>query len=435
MDHSGSGGVLVISEVRGDTRRYRALHLVEQLRLAGLPCTFSHAADPGLWQAVERPWHSAVLHRLAYGRQVERLCARLRANRALILCDFDDLIFDLSAFPFIDSPDFADPIRVAYYRQTMRNHLRTLEQSSGALVSTDFLAGRVRQVGRPAWVHRNAFSLEMLAVSEAARARKRPAGRVTIGYASGTPTHNLDFERIKPALIEILRRYPQVDLCLVGPLDPGPGWAGLEARVLRRPFVHWRKLPAILAAFDVNLAPLATDNPFAQSKSEIKFMEAALVETPSVASPTEAFQHAICPGRTGFLAEGPEQWQVALAALVEDPGLRAEIGKRAHAQVLQEYHPRVRAAQLVQTLDELSREIRGAPFPTDADGQAAGEEPAKRPPGGPWLPAEYEREASLFSMGLYSLRNLGLGALLKRVWIFLRRAAAPVFPYRRPKKA
>jgi hypothetical protein len=44
------GSVLVLSEVRGDTRRYRALHLVEQLGLLGLRCEFVHMADPVIWE-------------------------------------------------------------------------------------------------------------------------------------------------------------------------------------------------------------------------------------------------------------------------------------------------------------------------------------------------------------------------------------------------
>jgi glycosyltransferase involved in cell wall biosynthesis len=50
------------------------------------------------------------------------------------------------------------------------------------------------------------------------------------------------------------------------------------------------------------------DNPFSQSKSEIKFMEAALLGIPTVASPTQAFQHAIISGENGYLA-APGDWQ------------------------------------------------------------------------------------------------------------------------------
>jgi hypothetical protein len=52
----------------------------------------------------------------------------------------------------------------------------------------------------------------------------------------------------------------------------------------------------VVMMLDINLAPLVMDNPFAQSKSEIKYMEAALVRAPTIASPTDAYRFAIRPG-------------------------------------------------------------------------------------------------------------------------------------------
>src|SRR5690606_377751 len=123
------------------------------------------------------------------------------------------LIFDTAAFSWIDSPDFQDRVRAGLYLEDMRRSRLPLETCQAVTASTGFLAGQVRLLGKPAWVHRNAFSLEMLALSEAAvHSRPGRSGALTIGYASGTPTHNRDFEAVKPALREILRRYPHTEL-------------------------------------------------------------------------------------------------------------------------------------------------------------------------------------------------------------------------------
>ena len=60
--------------------------------------------------------------------------------------------------------------------------------------------------------------------------------------------------------------------------------------------------PALLRDLDVNLAPLAPGSRFNEAKSAIKWLEAALVETPTVATPTEPFREAIDHGDTGLLA-------------------------------------------------------------------------------------------------------------------------------------
>ncbi|MBN1370805.1 MAG: glycosyltransferase family 4 protein [Anaerolineaceae bacterium] len=315
----------------------------------------------------------------------------------------------------------------------MRNIRAMLEQCEGVLASTNFLAERIAALGKPVWIHRNAFSLEMLACSEAARVKKADnPGKVVIGYASGTPTHNRDFELVKPALQSIMRRDPRVVLRLVGPLDPGAGWEDLENRIERMKLVPWRKLPGILAGFDINLAPLVMDNPFAQSKSEIKYMEAAMGETPTIASATDAFRYAIRDAETGLLVETPEGWESAVERLAQDASLRVEMGHRAYQTVIEEYHPVTRATQLVQILDEMSLKLRGQPFwPEDKpDAIAIAERAHSMSQGKRWLPRRYEKDPSNFELGLYSLRHRGLKTLARQVWIYFRRLVAPIFPFK-----
>lgn len=424
--------VTVLSGVRGDTRRYRTLHLYEQLRLTGVDCQCLHLMDPRLWEKLNSV-QVAVLHRVAYDGFVSRLLNRLHAQNALVVMDTDDFLYDMEVMRWIDSPDFQDPVRARSYHQELMRHRKTLDRCEAVMVSTGALAKTMEQFGKPVWVHRNAFSLEMLACSESARVKKPDnVGKVVIGYASGTPTHNRDFELVKPALQSVMRRDPRVVLRLVGPLDPGAGWEGLESRIERQKLVPWRKLPGILAGFDINLAPLVMDNPFAQSKSEIKYMEAAMVETPTIASATDAFRYAIRCGETGLWVDSPDGWQSAIEHLVQDANLRAELGQRAYQAVIKEYHPVTRATQLAQTLDEISEKLRGQPFwqgnkPDESSilARAQSMSQSKR-----WLPRRYEKDPSNFELGLYSLRHRGWKTLLRQVWIFFRRLVAPVFPFK-----
>lgn len=424
---------LLLSEVRGDTRRYRSLHLVEQFFALGLNCEFVHMADRALFEKVIHDWDIVIFHRVAFGDHVKRLLDYFKSRNSLILFDFDDLIFDVEAFQFINSPDFVDPIRSEMYIQNMRNIRAMLEHSEGVLASTNFLSDRIASLGKPVWVHRNAFSLEMLACSEVARVKKPDnAGKVVIGYASGTPTHNRDFELVKPALQSIMRRDPRVVLRLVGPLDPGAGWEGLESRIERQKLVPWRKLPQVLAGFDINLAPLVMDNPFAQSKSEIKYMEAAMVETPTIASATDAFRYAIRDGETGLLVDAPEGWGSAIERLARDVDLRTRLGQNAYQAVMKEYHPVTRAGQLAQTLGEVSEQLRGQPFwqGSRPDSIAISERARLMSQGKRWLPKRYEKDPSNFELGLYSLRHRGWKMLLRQIWIYIRRLVAPIFPFK-----
>ena len=169
--------VLLLSGVKGDTRRYRTFHTYEQLRLAGLDCRLAHITDSNLVPGFKSA-EIILLHRVAYNSQVENLLQIARSQGALTILDTDDLIFDPAAFRWINSPDFADPVRVSLYQEDIRRNRTTLDTCQVVTTSTDFLAKQVRTLGKATWVLRNAFSLEMLSTAPPRRRlRSRPTRR------------------------------------------------------------------------------------------------------------------------------------------------------------------------------------------------------------------------------------------------------------------
>ena len=428
--------ILFLSGVKGDTRRYRTFHPYEQLRLAGVDCQLSHITDPRLHEKASRAG-MVILHRVAMDRYVESLLAHWQQRGALLILDVDDLVFEPQAFRWINSPDFSDPLRAALYQEEMHRQRLTFDACQAIIASTEFLAGHVRQQGKPAWVHRNAFSLEMVNRAESAyRSRPVSTDRLVIGYASGTPTHDEDFALVKPALRKLLLQHPQAEVWIIGPLDPGRDWGSLASRIRRLPLVPWRELPEYLVQFDINLAPLAMDNPFAQSKSEIKYMEAALVRAPTIASPTDAYRFAIRSGENGYLATNDSEWEQALALLAEHPHQRRAAGEEAYTRGRHSYHPEMRAAELLSTLDQISRHVLGMPLwardlniePEIKAGKTVSELNDFR------IDPELERNPTLAKRALYSIRYRGVRTLLIQIWIYFRRLFAPIFPFTSARK-
>lgn len=417
--------ILILSGARGDTRRYRAFHLYEQARLLGLNCQLAHVADRSFTEKVEAS-RIVMIHRAPYDDQITSLEREIHRKNGRLIQDLDDLIFDPTAFKYIHSPDFADPIRASLFQEEMSFNRKTLEVCDMILTSTEYLAESVRQLGKPLRVHRNAFSFEMLAYSENAYAsRKSRPDRIVIGYASGTATHNQDFALVKPELQAMLRRHPNVELWIVGPLDPGNDWGSLNNQVRRLKLVPWRKLPEIQVQFDINLAPLQIDNPFGQSKSEIKYVEAALLRIPTVASPSDAYKYAIRNADNGFLAGDPQEWQQILEELIEHSELRTSVGERAYQDVVLRYHPLVRAHELSGTLNSLLGDRFGSPaidVPSNIS-QNSMAQPF-------WSCAELERFPNLIQRGIYTLRYRNFRTLLQQIWIYFRRMVSPLFPYK-----
>ena len=124
-----------------------------------------------------------------------------------------------------------------------------------------------------------------------------------MGYLSGTNTHNEDWAFVEPAIAQVLRRRPGVELWIGGLLDPSSALREFGDRIRRLPLKPWTELPGVLRDLDINLAPLEPDKSFNEAKSAIKWLEAALTRTPTVASPTLPFREAIKHGSTGLLAQ------------------------------------------------------------------------------------------------------------------------------------
>ncbi len=419
--------LLILSGAQADSRRYRTFHLYEQACLAGLKCELSHVTDPQLRTKVKAA-SVVIIHRTAYDSQIAWLEKDVHQRGGILILDLDDLVFDPDAIQYIHSPDFADPIRRSLYQEDVINHRKTLDVCDYVITSTDYLADRIRQLGKPVVVHRNAFSLEMLAISNKAYlARTINPNKFVIGYASGTPTHDLDFAMIKPALQSIITRFSNVELWLVGPLDAGEDWGRQAGRITKLNRLPWRKLPEIQAQFDINLAPLQIDNPFAQSKSEIKYVEAALLRVPTIASPSDSYSYAMRDGKNGNLVHETHDWEHCLDDLIRHSEGRTERGGNAYQDVLQRYHPLVRARQFLDTLnlitgftDERHYKILDSKLSDIKNTDTY------------WSSAEQEHHPTLFQRGIYTLRHRNLRTLLMQIWIFIRRLVSPIFPFRNP---
>jgi len=421
--------VLLISGVKGDTRRYRTFHPYEQLRIIGVPVLLAHITDSKLPDNISRA-KIVIFHRTPFDALVERLITSITKQESLALIDVDDLIFEPSAFRWIDSPDFQDPVRALLYQEDIRRHRLTLDRCHAAITSTLFLAEYIRALSKPTWVHRNAFSLEMLSISEEAyQYKKRTGGKIVIGYASGTPTHDSDFAMVKPILMRVLNKYPKAELWVIGPVEIGKNWGTSGERIKRFKLVPWRKLPHLLAMFDINIAPLVQENPFSKSKSEIKYVEAGLVRAPTIASKTDAFEYAIRPGENGCLASGKGGWEEQLSQLIEEQDFRLAIGQQAYNDVIKKYHPKTRAIELGATLNEIYQQFFGTLLWKKLEDQPQTGPHLSVISGSFQIQPSLEQHPSYFEKGLYTLRYRGLRTLVMQIWIYLRRLVAPVFPY------
>ncbi len=344
--------VLFVSGSFGAMERYRCANPREQLALAGVRTRLLRGADDEAVREAGRH-EVVVLHRLPFTPTVAEIVDAARRSGAPVLFDIDDLVFDPGLCDRIDALDWMERAEAALFRQSFAAQRRTLASCDGAIVPTEPLAEAVRALGLRSWIHPNAPGLELLELSrEARRARRVEPGRIVLGYASGSRTHNRDFAEVSPALLRLFGEIPALELHVVGYLDLDAAWDPFRDRVKFLEFVPWRQLPAVLATFDVNLAPLEHGNPFCEAKSELKWLEAAAVGLPTVASPTAPFREVIRHGETGFLAAKEEEWVDAIRLLAADPFRRQAVGAAAAERLEAAYAPKTLGGALAKILSD-----------------------------------------------------------------------------------
>ena len=312
-----------------------------------------------LVRAVIEHYGSFVLNRVQWSEEVARFIdAARRAERHMVF-DTDDLIFERDLFlTFAAFLHDADESARKKWGDRVNRYLKTLEACGRATVSTDPLAAYARRhVGRADVVH-NAVSSELVDAADevlAGRSYAEQVGggrQVTIGYLSGSASHNRDFHEAASAVLAVLEDYPQATLLIVGLLDLDARFDRFESRVTKIPKQRFHELLKLTARIDVNLAPLERKNPFNECKSCVKYLEAALVGVPTVASARPDFARVIDSGQNGMLADTASEWEESLRQLVESRELRRTMGRVAAADVRANHTTKARAPLLRRALLE-----------------------------------------------------------------------------------
>ncbi|CAD7341465.1 MULTISPECIES: glycosyltransferase [unclassified Sphingobium] len=352
-DKNGYVAILANDDLRQCTH-YRIEQKALQFERAGIPVKiFSHYdAQEFIDKLVGA--RAAIFYRVAAVPGILRaiLCAnKLGLNTYY---EVDDLIFDSGFYPD-PFQSFEGQVSIAEYAGLQFGvplFRYAMSMSKGSIASTPALAEQMQLVTSTDAniIIRNGLDKRNIpAITMGANPIRNESGRVRIFYGSGTKAHNADFNRlVAPSLLNLMERYPHVDLVIVGHLKLNSDLAAMGDRIITYAFIpdvtaYW----SVLAGCDINLAVLEPGK-VADCKSEIKWMEAAVLQIPSILSGTRTYREVVEDGIDGLVANSPEDWQSALERLITDSELRATIGAEARRKVLRDYDLEVSA----QTLKE-----------------------------------------------------------------------------------
>ncbi|MFL0789665.1 MAG: glycosyltransferase, partial [Prochlorococcus sp.] len=257
-----------------------------------------------------------------------------------VLYDIDDLIFDAENFPPPLS-SYGGTISEAVHAGLAMDapaFMAAMKQADRLIFSTPTLASRWKDMqsdlSKPVHVLPNLAPPELLraAIDALSRLEQHHQKPLRLLVSSGTLAHKQVWEEeLAPALREILKRYPEVQLDLVGSVS----WPDnlqeteLSGRIRSVPFSDFPAYLNHLRRAHIGLAPLepgiVTD-----AKSAIKWMEYSMLGLASVVSPTVTYRDDLSEGEHVLFASDQEGWVRAIDRLISDKSLRVEMAKRAH---------------------------------------------------------------------------------------------------------
>ena len=312
--------------------RYRVLNKAEQLRKHGFAVKVVNLSDFQLSMA-QNASH-IIIYRSPISPELLRLCHLAKEYGKPVFFDIDDLVFDTVYTDQLSYTQGLNSVEKGNYDAGVRNYGYMLKNCDGAITSTNQLQEELYKYQSRVLLNRNLASDDLIAISsQCMKDYSQTSDIVKIGYFSGSISHNENYELIKPAIKQLLKKYSNVQLHIVGILDIPQDMKPFENQIVTHDYVDWDKLPALISEVDINLAPLV-DSIFNRAKSEIKWIEAALVKVPTVASNIGAFSDAVVDGETGLLA-ADDEWFDKLEALVLSPELRQKIAESAYRAVLE----------------------------------------------------------------------------------------------------
>ena len=344
----------------GQTVRYRIYNLRQALK--GKARTRFEIIENGIWSDRQGiSWADIiVVMRSEWSPMLESLFKTARELKIPVVYDIDDIIFlerYVENFCSILPDDIAKSIEI--FRGKFKKQEKTFRSADYATTSTHYIADIINKEGKHGFVIHNGLNKRQINIAKGIRLQKQNSIR-TIGYLSGTATHNQDFRQALPALLKILEEYRDVQLSVVGYLDLEGIPQKFTPRIKTACFMDWKKLLRYSANNFINIAPLDISNQFCNAKSELKYFEAAIVGIPTVASATDTFIRCISHGENGMLAANDDDWYNAVKLLLDDDKLYNKMQYVAYKHVMENYSPQAIAEEAFNTYEKILQEFKSS---------------------------------------------------------------------------
>ena len=257
-----------------------------------------------------------ILQRCKWSFELESFVNYLKNNNIMVCYDMDDLIYHPKYIPeYLENIGNYDEISTDVHFALAARYYNVASICDKYIVTTSDLKKHMEDdFNKKVYVYPNFLNEEQEEISKKIISKKnslRDDSKFYIGYFSGSNSHVRDLETIESTLLQLVSKYDNIYLYIVGYMKLPDNLKKLKdkGRVIVHPFVSYQELEYLIARVDINVIPLQK-NLFNDCKSELKFFEASIVNTITVACNNNVYSKVIKHGKNGYLANEYEWYNI-----------------------------------------------------------------------------------------------------------------------------
>ena len=344
--------------------RYRIIHQIEQLNAGNLNSIELYYLN--LNPLIVRDFRVIIFYRCPWTEKINEAINLAKNLNKKVLFDIDDLLIDTKytdLLPYVQSLSSSEK---SLYDDVIIRMGKTLKFCDGAITTTEALAKELKNYVPKVFINRIVESEEMFKLSINSlkeKSKRKNSEEKIIGYFCDNIADSSDIEIVIPPFSKIFREFNNVKLLILGEIELPIALEEFSSRIIKKKSCEWQKLPEIMASFDINIAPIKK-NIFNEAKSENKWVDAALVKVPTVASNFGAFKQIIIHGETGLLCNTSEDWYYALKSLIINENLKKKIADNAFEVCKEKYNTLMTGNKLSNYINSISNKHIGFVLPS-----------------------------------------------------------------------
>lgn len=288
-----------------------------------------------------RHYDAVFLQRDLLPIRVAALEALLRRINRHVIFDFDDAIFV--------RPSWAEAATGGQEDRRLRAKVeRIIAGACAVVVSNRYLADFACRLNKTVHVIPTPVDTNRLRPQEVCRG----GGPVILGWI-GTSSNLFYLRDLEPVLRRLGERH-QLRLKIVCNRAHAREYPSLPPRMLEICAWNPNREAEHLSEMDIGIMPLR-DDAWTRGKAAFKLLQFMAAGIPVVASAVGHNIEVVRDGLTGFVARTPEDWEVTLSRLIENPILRRTLGQRGREVVVREYSLCTQIPRLAKIIDAVCR--------------------------------------------------------------------------------